>query len=77
MSALTHSFTHSFINGSDAHSHIDLQRFVVYHVYCLPNRYAKYNTVNGVEERTLYKAFGIRFDVMVFGQVGLIFLPPF
>lgn len=32
-------------------------------------RYAKYNTVNGVEERTLYKAFGIRFDVMVFGQV--------
>lgn len=34
-------------------------------------RYAKYNTVNGVEERTLYKAFGIRFDVMVFGQVLL------
>uniref|UniRef100_A0A674PPF2 P2X purinoceptor n=1 Tax=Takifugu rubripes TaxID=31033 RepID=A0A674PPF2_TAKRU len=33
-------------------------------------RYAKYNTVNGVEERTLYKAFGIRFDVMVFGQAG-------
>lgn len=33
------------------------------------NRYAKYNSVNGVEERTLYKAFGIRFDVMVFGQV--------
>ncbi|XP_041854843.1 P2X purinoceptor 7 isoform X2 [Melanotaenia boesemani] len=31
-------------------------------------RYAKYNIVNGVEERTLYKAFGIRFDVMVFGQ---------
>lgn len=37
-------------------------------------RYAKYNTVNGVEERMLYKAFGIRFDVMVFGQVG--FPPP-
>lgn len=35
------------------------------------HRYAKYNTVNGVEERTLYKAFGIRFDVMVFGQVRL------
>ncbi|XP_044051131.1 P2X purinoceptor 7 isoform X2 [Siniperca chuatsi] len=33
-------------------------------------RYAKYNTVNGVEERTLYKAFGIRFEVMVFGQAG-------
>uniref|UniRef100_A0A3Q0RW80 P2X purinoceptor n=1 Tax=Amphilophus citrinellus TaxID=61819 RepID=A0A3Q0RW80_AMPCI len=33
-------------------------------------RYAKYSTVNGVEERTLYKAFGIRFDVMVFGQAG-------
>ncbi|TDH13211.1 hypothetical protein EPR50_G00055240 [Perca flavescens] len=33
-------------------------------------RYAKYHTVNGVEERTLYKAFGIRFDVMVFGQAG-------
>lgn len=33
-------------------------------------RYAKYNMVNGVEERTLYKAFGIRFDVMVFGQAG-------
>lgn len=40
-------------------------------------RYAKYNTVNGVEERTLYKAFGIRFDVMVFGQVGLFVLPHF
>lgn len=39
---------------------------------CLLIRYAKYNTVNGVEERTLYKAFGIRFDVMVFGQVGLL-----
>ncbi|XP_068617163.1 P2X purinoceptor 7 [Brachionichthys hirsutus] len=33
-------------------------------------RYAKYNTEKGVEERTLYKAFGIRFDVMVFGQAG-------
>ncbi|XP_035022581.2 P2X purinoceptor 7 isoform X1 [Hippoglossus stenolepis] len=33
-------------------------------------RFAKYNTVNGAEERTLYKAFGIRFDVMVFGQAG-------
>ncbi|KAM9810567.1 P2X purinoceptor 7 [Neosynchiropus ocellatus] len=33
-------------------------------------RYARYRTVNGLEERTLYKAFGIRFDVMVFGQAG-------
>ncbi|KAF7665986.1 hypothetical protein LDENG_00124000 [Lucifuga dentata] len=33
-------------------------------------RYAKYHMMNGVEERTLYKAFGIRFDVMVFGQAG-------
>lgn len=39
--------------------------------------YAKYNTVNGVEERTLFKAFGIRFDVMVFGQVGSSPLPVF
>ncbi|XP_077416741.1 P2X purinoceptor 7 isoform X1 [Vanacampus margaritifer] len=33
-------------------------------------RFAKYNTVDGVEERTLYKAFGIRFDILVFGQAG-------
>ncbi|XP_029915574.1 P2X purinoceptor 7 [Myripristis murdjan] len=33
-------------------------------------RFAKYKMVNGVEERTLYKAFGIRFDVMVFGKAG-------
>ncbi|XP_054630750.1 P2X purinoceptor 7 isoform X2 [Dunckerocampus dactyliophorus] len=33
-------------------------------------RFAKHNEVNGVEERTLYKAFGIRFDIMVFGQAG-------
>uniref|UniRef100_A0A672J039 P2X purinoceptor n=1 Tax=Salarias fasciatus TaxID=181472 RepID=A0A672J039_SALFA len=33
-------------------------------------RFAKYNMVNGVEERMLYKAFGIRFDVIVFGQAG-------
>lgn len=46
---------------------------MIYHIYC-HIRYAKYNTVNGVEERMLYKAFGIRFDVMVFGQVG--FFPP-
>lgn len=39
-------------------------------IHCVFIRYAKYNTVTGVEERTLYKAFGIRFDVMVFGQVG-------
>lgn len=43
-------------------------------VNCLcRDSYAKYNAVNGVEERTLYKAFGIRFDVMVFGQVGALF----
>ncbi|XP_061837000.1 P2X purinoceptor 7 isoform X3 [Nerophis lumbriciformis] len=33
-------------------------------------RFAKYNMVDGVEERTLYKAFGIRFDILVFGQAG-------
>ncbi|XP_056275872.1 P2X purinoceptor 7 [Pseudoliparis swirei] len=33
-------------------------------------RFAKYSSVNGVEQRTLYKAFGIRFDVLVFGQAG-------
>ncbi|KAK2838107.1 hypothetical protein Q5P01_015319 [Channa striata] len=33
-------------------------------------RYAKHSTVNGVEVRTLYKAFGIRFDVIVFGKAG-------
>ncbi|XP_033829104.1 P2X purinoceptor 7 [Periophthalmus magnuspinnatus] len=33
-------------------------------------RFARYHLVNGLEERTLYKAFGIRFDVMVFGQAG-------
>ncbi|XP_029998370.1 P2X purinoceptor 4-like [Sphaeramia orbicularis] len=33
-------------------------------------RFAKYTTVNGEEHRTLYKAFGIRFDIMVFGQAG-------
>lgn len=38
-------------------------------------RYARYATVNGEEQRTLYKAFGIRFDVMVFGQVGAFLFP--
>lgn len=33
-------------------------------------RFAKYHLVNGTEKRTQYKAFGIRFDVMVFGQAG-------
>ncbi|XP_049619162.1 P2X purinoceptor 4a isoform X2 [Syngnathus scovelli] len=33
-------------------------------------RFARYKPVNGVEERTLYKAYGIRFDIMVFGQAG-------
>lgn len=45
----------------------------MYDIYCFLVRYAKYNMVNGVEERMLYKAFGIRFDVMVFGQVGTAF----
>ncbi|XP_048098839.1 P2X purinoceptor 7 isoform X5 [Alosa alosa] len=31
-------------------------------------RFARYYTENGIEYRTLYKAFGIRFDVMVFGK---------
>ncbi|XP_036383179.1 P2X purinoceptor 7 [Megalops cyprinoides] len=33
-------------------------------------RFAKYYRENGVDERTLFKAFGIRFDVMVFGKAG-------
>ncbi|MBN3296100.1 P2RX7 protein, partial [Amia calva] len=33
-------------------------------------RFARYYLVNGVEERTLFKAYGIRFDVMVFGKAG-------
>ncbi|XP_055023994.1 P2X purinoceptor 7 [Misgurnus anguillicaudatus] len=33
-------------------------------------RFASYSTVNGVEQRTLIKMYGIRFDVMVFGKAG-------
>lgn len=33
-------------------------------------RFARYSTVNGVEQRTLIKMYGIRFDVMVFGKAG-------
>uniref|UniRef100_W5MJ17 P2X purinoceptor n=1 Tax=Lepisosteus oculatus TaxID=7918 RepID=W5MJ17_LEPOC len=33
-------------------------------------RFARYNMNNGIEERMLFKAFGIRFDVMVFGKAG-------
>ncbi|KAK6313008.1 hypothetical protein J4Q44_G00163550 [Coregonus suidteri] len=33
-------------------------------------RFARYQTEKGVGERTLFKAFGIRFDVMVFGKAG-------
>uniref|UniRef100_UPI00398E4E4F P2X purinoceptor 4a isoform X2 n=1 Tax=Pristiophorus japonicus TaxID=55135 RepID=UPI00398E4E4F len=33
-------------------------------------RFAKYFNVNGTETRTLFKAFGIRFEVEVFGQAG-------
>ncbi|XP_057213153.1 P2X purinoceptor 7 [Triplophysa rosa] len=33
-------------------------------------RFARYSTVNGVEQRTLFKIYGIRFDVMVFGKAG-------
>ncbi|KAI4893145.1 hypothetical protein NFI96_000157 [Prochilodus magdalenae] len=35
-----------------------------------PPRFARYSTVNGVEQRTLFKVYGIRFDVMVFGKAG-------
>uniref|UniRef100_A0A4W4FI29 P2X purinoceptor n=1 Tax=Electrophorus electricus TaxID=8005 RepID=A0A4W4FI29_ELEEL len=33
-------------------------------------RFARYFTMNGVEQRTLFKVYGIRFDVMVFGKAG-------
>ncbi|XP_076849022.1 P2X purinoceptor 7 isoform X2 [Brachyhypopomus gauderio] len=33
-------------------------------------RFARYSTMNGVEQRTLFKVYGIRFDVMVFGKAG-------
>uniref|UniRef100_A0AAR2KVV9 P2X purinoceptor n=1 Tax=Pygocentrus nattereri TaxID=42514 RepID=A0AAR2KVV9_PYGNA len=33
-------------------------------------RFARYSTINGVEHRTLFKVYGIRFDVMVFGKAG-------
>ncbi|KAJ0068122.1 hypothetical protein NL108_016280 [Boleophthalmus pectinirostris] len=33
-------------------------------------RFSRFHVVDGVEERTLFKAFGIRFDVLVFGQAG-------
>ncbi|XP_064210286.1 P2X purinoceptor 7 [Anguilla rostrata] len=33
-------------------------------------RFARYYRENGVDERTLFKAHGIRFDVMVFGKAG-------
>ncbi|XP_050973573.1 P2X purinoceptor 7 isoform X1 [Labeo rohita] len=33
-------------------------------------RFARYSIVNGVEQRTLFKMYGIRFDVMVFGKAG-------
>lgn len=38
------------------------------------HRYAKYYKENNVEKRTLIKAFGIRFDILVFGTVSLSFL---
>ncbi|KAG9354646.1 hypothetical protein JZ751_001359 [Albula glossodonta] len=34
-------------------------------------RFAKYYRQNGVEERMLFKAYGIRFDVMVFGKTTI------
>lgn len=36
-----------------------------------PHRYAKYYKENGMEKRTLIKAFGVRFDILVFGTVSL------
>ncbi|XP_028681326.2 P2X purinoceptor 7 isoform X2 [Erpetoichthys calabaricus] len=33
-------------------------------------RFARYYKVNGVEERTLIKAYAIKFDVMVYGKAG-------
>lgn len=59
------------LGGSKVNSNVNLQdlRERAVNWPCRHHSYAKYNTVNGVEERTLYKAFGIRFDVMVFGQV--------
>ncbi|TRZ02198.1 hypothetical protein DNTS_030429 [Danionella cerebrum] len=33
-------------------------------------RFARFSNVNGVEHRTLFKMYGIRFDVMVFGKAG-------
>ncbi|EDM13673.1 purinergic receptor P2X, ligand-gated ion channel, 7, isoform CRA_a [Rattus norvegicus] len=33
-------------------------------------RYAKYYKENGMEKRTLIKAFGVRFDILVFGTGG-------
>uniref|UniRef100_A0A8C9V140 P2X purinoceptor n=1 Tax=Scleropages formosus TaxID=113540 RepID=A0A8C9V140_SCLFO len=35
-------------------------------------RFAKYFSVDGVETRTLVKAYGIRFDVIVFGKVNAV-----
>ncbi|XP_023601852.1 P2X purinoceptor 4 isoform X3 [Myotis lucifugus] len=38
--------------------------------FCLP-RFAKYyNDLTGTEHRTLIKAYGIRFDIIVFGKAG-------
>jgi hypothetical protein len=52
-------------------------RLALYHamltksyIGAVSRRFARYHSENGVEMRTLYKAFGIRFDVMVFGKVG-------
>ncbi|XP_067911092.1 P2X purinoceptor 4-like [Heterodontus francisci] len=33
-------------------------------------RFAQYFNINGTETRTLFKAFGIRFEIKVFGQAG-------
>ncbi|XP_026124615.1 P2X purinoceptor 7-like [Carassius auratus] len=33
-------------------------------------RFARYSIVNGEQQRTLFKMYGIRFDVMVFGKAG-------
>jgi len=45
-------------------------------LYLLFCRYARYyKRSNGEEQRTLFKVYGIRFDVLVFGTVNAILFP--
>lgn len=52
------------------HFQRDLYKYVSFSSY----RYAKYYKENNTEKRTLIKAFGIRFDILVFGTVSLFSL---